>query len=300
MEKFLKKISFKQKIIAVGFVLLTCSWAVVGYDSSFVTTTTVGYSGSDYTMLWMKRGESNKKIKAKYFAAKDAYNGNSVPERFNSWSRGKNVICFTSGTYMSDLTASKAGLIGLTVDNGTVVNNTVESNLDALIIVYATGGVVASNLDDKNLKVTGSGLTGVELDIRGNAYHRQKFLKWAKENKATVFQTHLLAMNNVLKLYSNGSKRVAERRFLAVGYDENGKVVHTIVHDPNPSTLYDASKKVLSFLTDFQEMNVIWMINLDTGAQNVFGLYDANGNKNSKIEGRVSISNSRNLLVYYE
>jgi hypothetical protein len=246
----------------------------------------------------MDRGLSGKKINAKYFAAKDL-NGSSVPNRFYNWSKGKNIICVTSGTYMDNYDSKLARPVGLTVDNGIVVNKGI-ADFDGLVIVYATGGVVATNLKDKNLTVQGGSISGIPLDIKGNAYHFNEFLKWCEENGATVFQTHLLVYKNTLKISSyNSSSKSQERRFLAVGNDAEGNLVHCIVHSPEYTTLYEGSKRALNFLNEFKEMDVMWMINLDTGVQDVFSLYDSDGKINPTIKGKLTVSEAINLLVYY-
>ena len=248
----------------------------------------------------MKRGESNKTISAKYFSYQTP--NKTVHQRFQSWADQKKVICYSSGTYMDAFRkTSSTGLIGFAVDNGMIQNPMVKTDgLDALVIVYQTGGVVCSDLNKKNLKIP-SVNNGAPLDLRGNSFHRTKIIEWAKKEEATIFQTHLLAMDTKLMVASNGSATLASRRFLAVVNDEDGKLVHAIIHDSNASSLYKASKKIHDYLVDEKEVSKIhWMINLDTGAQDVFGLYNPDGSKNPMIEGRESITNSRNLLVYYQ
>ena len=268
------------------------------YSNQFVKTSTVKHKGFSYKVIYMDRGLSGKKINAKYFAAKDL-NGSSVPNRFNNWSKGKNIICVTSGTYMDNFDSKLARPVGLTVDNGIVVNKGI-ADFDGLVIVYATGGVVATNLKDKNLTVQGGSISGISLDIKGNAYHLNEFLKWSEENGATVFQTHLLVYKNTLKISSyNSSSKSQERRFLAVGNDAEGNLVHCIVHSPEYTTLYEGSKRALNFLNEFKEMNVTWMINLEEGAQDVFSLYDSDGKINPTIKGKLTVSEAINLLVYY-
>jgi hypothetical protein len=125
-------------------------------------------------------------------------------------------------------------------------------------------------------------------------------LKWCEDNEATVFQTHLLVYKNNLKISSyNSNQDSRERRFLAVGNDAEGKLVHCVVHSPGYTTLYEGSKRTLNFLNEFKEMNVMWMINLDTGAQDVCEAYDSNGKLNQKIISREPLSKAINLLVYY-
>ena len=289
----LKKILFT---FCLSFFVILKSYAQ--YSKQYVKTSTVKHKGFSYKVIYMDRGLSGKKINAKYFAAKDL-NGSSVPNRFYNWSKSKNIICVTSGTYMNAYDSKVALPVGLTVDNGIVVNKQIE-NFDGLVIVYATGGIVATNLKDKNLTVQGGNISGIPLDIKGNSYHFNEFLKWCKEYEATVFQTHLLVYKNNLKISSfNSSLEPRERRFLAVGNDAEGNLVHCIVHSPEITTLYEGSKRALNFLNEFKEMNVMWMINLDTGFQDVFSLYDSDGKINSSIKGNKPVNEAINLLVYY-
>ncbi len=287
-------------VLFLGLISFSFVSSISGYNQSFVQISTVKNGADQYKLVYMQRGASGKRIKAKYFAANDPYNNTTVPNRYRNWkSSGKQIICATSGTYMDNLTASRATPVGLTIDNGVVVNRSL-ANFDGLVIVYATGGVVATNLEDKNLTVQGGSISGIPLDIRGNAYHREQFIKWCEDNEATVFQTHMLAYKNQLKISSyNSSKDSRERRFLVVGTDENGQVVHCIIHSPQYTTLYEGSKRALSFMNDFKDMNVIFMVNLDTGAQDFFDLYNSDGTLNNTITGQKSVNDTRNMLVYY-
>ena len=226
------------KKILITFCFFVSLQSIAQYDKQYVKISTAKHKGFSYKVIYMDRGLSGKKINAKYFAAKDL-NGNSVPNRFYNWSKGKNIICVTSGTYMDNYDSKLARPVGLTVDNGIVVNKGI-ADFDGLVIVYATGGAVATNLKDKNLTVQGGSISGIPLDIKGNAYHFNEFLKWCEENGATVFQTHLLVYKNILKISSfNSSPKSQERRFLAVGNDAEGNLVHCIVHSPEYTTLYE-------------------------------------------------------------
>ncbi len=288
------------KKILITFCLSFCVFfqSHAQYDKKFIKISTVKHKGSTYKVIYMDRGLSGKKINSKYFAAKDL-NGSSVYNRYNKWSNGKNIICVTSGTYMDNFDPKLAGPVGLTIDNGIIVNKRI-ADFDGLVIIYATGGIVATNLKDKNLTVQGGSISGIPLDIKGNAFHFDEFLKWCKDNEATVFQTHLLVYKNKLKISSfNSSPDPRERRFLAVGTDEEGNLVHCIVHSPQYTTLYEGSKQVLNFLNEFKELNVTYMINLDTGAQNVFSLYNSDGKIDPTVKGTIPVNDAINLLVYY-
>ncbi|MCP4521977.1 MAG: hypothetical protein GY827_09865 [Cytophagales bacterium] len=290
-------------ITVVSFVCLSFIGATTSYDSSYVQISTVKYQGSSYNVIYMDRGGSGKRIKAKYFAAKDKYSGKTVPQRYHAWSKNKNIICASSGTYMNsfDGTASTTKTVGLTIDNGVVVNQEIKQNtMDGLVIVYATGGIVATDLKNKDLKVQGGNISGIPLDLRGNSLHRQSFLEWGKDNQVTVFQTHLLVYDNKLKISSsNSSSSSRERRFLAVGNDEDGNLIHCVIHSAANTTLYDGADRVLKFLNNFKDMSVVFMVNLDTGAQDVLKVFDENGYVMPKLKGQKTIDESVNLLVYY-
>lgn len=268
---------------------------VAGYDKNFVEITTAVFKDEKYTMVNMKRKDD--RVRAKYFAAKDN-NGKSVYERYKSWAAGKNIILVSSGTYMNDSYQP----VGLTIDNGVVVNSTLSDQFDGLVIVYATGGVVVSNLKMANLSINCEGTNRV-FDIR-KSFEKTQFVECAKAAEATVFQTHLLVYKNELKIYPSPGCKLPpcdrERRFLAVCKNEDGELVHIIIHSPDHSTLYDGTKKVFEFLKIVKDMQeVVFMINLDTGFQDVFQLYDDKGNIMSAIAGQKDPSVAINLLTYY-
>ena len=249
--------------------------------------------GEEYFMLSMNR--KNERIKAKYFASEDI-NGESVHERFLKWGLGRKIIAVSSGTYMNGCYGG-ANPVGLTIDNGVPVNVRME-NFDGLVIVYATGGVVASNLQEKNLSMYCDGENKV-FDIT-DSWDRQDFINCAKSVDATVFQTHLLVWKNELKIYSNSSSEERERRFLAVCKDEEGHILHVIVHYPNSVSLLKGAKNVKTFLTEFKDMEeVVFLVNLDTGCQDIFFVWDNQGNIRETITGRSAITAAANLLVYY-
>lgn len=275
------------------------------YDPSLVEISTTTYNTDKFIMVSMKR--DGNRIKAKYFAATDPNTNKSIQTRYKEWSVGKNVIAYSSGTYM---TACEQYLnpkpVGLCIDNGIIVNQNLSNDLGGLVIVYATGGVVATRLKDGDLSVqTNSG--SKVFNIKNNSFHRVQFINWAKENEATVFQAHLLVYKDKLDLSNctTGScLNKASRRFLAVCKDQNDKIIHTIVHCSTETTLYDGAKKAFTFLKAFKDMKeVTFMINLDPGCQNVFTLFKADGTeksiKDTPSSPFLNISNAANLLVYY-
>lgn len=269
-----------------------------GYDSNYVEVTTSFYNNEKFIMINMKR--EGEKVKAKYFAAKDV-NGDNVFKRFTEWSKNKNIILLTGAAYFTGTNFSDAVPFGLTIDDGILVNeNMPPKGFDGLAIVYATGGIACSNISDGNLLIKGNcNPDNKTLDIR-NAWDKKAFINCAKEQRATVFQQHLLVYKDEFKISLNSSSEKRERRFLSVGKDENGTMVHTIVHYPTYTTLLDGAQKVYKFLKDYKGMKeIIFMINLDTGYQDVFRIYDKTGKIRTDIKGPVEPEKSVNLLVYY-
>jgi len=266
------------------------------YDRDYVEVSNVDYEGEKYSVVYMQR--SGDRVRAKYFAAKDYY-GNSVHKRYENWrNTNPGIILVSSGTYWNGQGIPE----GLTIDNGEIVNKSLMYNkMDALTIVYATGGIVVSDLKEGNLKISGGGVDPTrEFDLRGNAKDLYDFKRWAESQEATVFQTHLLIYGNELKLSAtNSDSTPRERRFLAVGKNEDGDIVHMIIHRPNYASLYQSSKGTKQFLNDFAGMEIIFMINIDVGYQDIFELRNWDCSVNKTIKGQKLISEAANLLVYY-
>ena len=153
------------------------------YDPSYVSISDVTYKNEQYITVTMRR--EGERIRAKYFAAPD-FNGNSVYKRFEEWKRrNNNLVLVSSGTYMDDANTPE----GLTIDNGILVNQTLIYNkMDALAIVYATGGIAVSNLKNGDLKLSGGGVDpNRKFNLRGSALDREDFIEWAKSQEATIF-----------------------------------------------------------------------------------------------------------------
>ncbi len=264
------------------------------YDKNFVEISVRMHDNQAYSMVSMQR--EGGRIKARYFAAPDGL-GNNAYNRYLNWARDKKIILVSAGTYVDGTETP----VGLTIDNGITVNNTLTDKMDGLVIVYANGGIAVSNLKNGDLKLRGSGVDPNRLyDIISSAWDLQAFTSWAASEEATVFQTHLLVYKNELQVSSyNSSQKIATRRFLAVGKDINGKLLHVIVDYPFECTLYQGTKRVLDFLNSVLDMDVIFMINLDTGSQNVFNLYSNDCQLNEAIKGKYALNVAINILAYY-
>lgn len=289
-------------VLIISALVVSNSGLFDQYDSKYVETSTVADKVDSYSLIKMSRKDD--RVKVKYFAAKD-FNGSSVVQRYKQWSKNKNIIAYSSGTYMTSCDANLAKPVGICIDNGVVVNNSISDNLDGLGIVYQTGGMVASNIKEGNLTVKKNDGSSLKIDLR-NAFQRSQFIDWAKENNATVFQTHLFYYNNIIQVFPNGNKEKRERRFLAVAKDQNGIVCHYIVNIKSKNnsgyTIYDATVKVTNFLKKYEDVsNIVFLINLDPGCQDVFEVKTEKGlvDQRPGFKGTVPIENSANLIVYY-
>lgn len=240
--------------------------------------------------VWIAR--KGKKVNAKYFAYKQ--DGKSIYERFRAWKEDKNIVLACSGAY----TYSKSNEYptGITVDNGNVVNRNIRDDMDALVIVYATGGIVVSDLDNGDLNVSS---LGRKLDLRDRT-DKYDFLDWAEEKDATVFQSHLLAYKNELRIGTNSDRDRAHRRILTLAINSSGEVYHIVYNIKKSVRLYDISGAILKSLKK-RDYNVVAMVNLDTGAYDIIEVYDERNNVVRAIKGDpdFSVRKATNLVTYY-
>jgi hypothetical protein len=288
--------------LALTTLLPTRFMAPETYDKTLVEISTLTFENDQFGIVKLKRNGNH--VKVKYFAYRDN-NGTMVGTRYQNWAANKNIIGYSSGTYMDACNAAIAKPVGLCIDQGRPVNNNLQlQGLDGLIIVYATGGIVASNLKEANLTVTYADGRKKTLNIRDNSYDMEEFKSWAQENEATVFQTHLFVHKDKMLVTQYAKTTEQERRFLAVCKLDNGDVVHYIINLPQATTILKGAQKAFKFLKAHEEVNeVAFMINLDTGCQDVFKLYDASGKENNgrNFQGghRIDLSNASNVLAYY-
>jgi hypothetical protein len=254
-----------------------------------VYTLKEGYSDIGHS-IWLARG-GKKEAKAVYFSEGDVYG------KLNKWKRGKELVLTCSGAFSDDLYKTNGALpVGLNVENGYIKNRTViKEGMDALVIVYATGGIVVSDLTKGDLFLQS---LGKKVNVRKDVSAKYDLLKWAEDEKATIFQTQLLAYDNALKIGSEGRKQKRERRFLGLAKTSSGTLYHIIFNFPNGEYLYDGAKKVMNHLND-QDMKVIALLNLDTGAYNVMDLNTGDYSIDAKIKGSTKVSAAVNLLSYH-
>ncbi|MCB9231878.1 MAG: hypothetical protein H6581_09460 [Bacteroidia bacterium] len=240
------------------------------------------------------------RVNAKYFAS------GSVSSRFSSWKAGKNVVAVCSGAFTEGSSFFQKP-VGLTIDDGQVINRVLDPKMDGLVIVYATGGIAVSDLDNKFLVLGGQDYVDLRSSFKYYSdiekrviYPLSYFLTWAQENRATVFQTQLLVYENEPQMvYEKARTEQANRRFLILARDFTGNLNHIIFNVCASEYLGDATHSVFDLLRQKLGYDVIAMLNLDTGAKDHFQFYNDLGGKQPVCQGGQSISECSNLIAYY-
>lgn len=283
--------------IAMLFVSLVCSSFIPSpsntgcYSSEYVQIWDVKYNNESYKVVMMRR--DGERIKARCFVARDN-NDNTAYNRFFKWEQNNpNFILFSGVGY----TGNDGNTQGLAIDHGVLMNqNLINGRMDALVIVSATGGITVSDLKMGDLSVSS---IPRKLNLRNNSNDFDEFIEWAKREEATVFQTHLLVKKNQNQIDQRSSSSNAHaHRFLVVGKDETSKYVHILVNMPMYSTIYEGTEKALDLL-HYKDIDVVFMINLDTGREDVFELHNPDCSINPTIKGRAAPQEASGLLVYY-
>lgn len=237
--------------------------------------------------IWINR--KSERIRAKYFASGEVYS------KYRNWitDSNKQVVLACSGAFATGYSGNYMPL-GITVDNGEIVNRRLHSVMDALVIVYDSGGIAAVDIENEYLN-----LDGDRVNIN-NYFDRNKLLNWAVREKATIFQTQLLAHKNRLRLVVKDARvRSRERRILILAKDMSGDVYHIIFNIEKSVYLGDIANDILNYLTYMRNINVFAMLNLDTGIYNILRIYDQYGKELPYIKGPLDITRAINLFVYY-
>lgn len=262
------------------------------YDPQYCSLMTANNGSVAYNLIKISRKDN--RIKADYMSS--AGSSGTIKARYEAFKRlHPNIVAYSSGGYMINSSGGYAPE-GLNIDHGNVVNRElVQNRFDALVVVYPNGGIAVNNLTNNSV-VTDAGT----FNMKTNPSHVDGFIQWAQRNRATVFQTHLLAEKNELKI-KPGKYTSAPRRFLVASKDQStGVVFHYIIQRDATSqiNLYDGAIDALGFFKK-RGISVEWMINLDTGMQDTFGFFTSDGNPHPQIKGNTDMNDARNLIIYY-
>jgi len=237
--------------------------------------------------IWINR--TNQNVNAKYFAYRDK-RGTGVYDRYETWRTDKEMVVACAGAY----TTSGGIPDGLTVDAGEIVNRNLSTDKDGLVIIYATGGIVVSDIDEGDLVLGGIG----KVDPR-NSLDKIQILDWVEERRATMFQTHLLVYKDHMRIDSQGRTERANRRILALVKNPYGTLYHVLFDLTEPTYyLYDAARDVYNHLNS-HSMEVVAVMNFDTGSYDILEIYNEEGEVLNDQYSNTHISRATNLLTYH-
>ena len=261
------------------------------FENNFIEVGHADYKGDEFGFVNMKM--EHGRIKSKYFGANNE-DGTTVSDRYNMWALGRDKIAVISAGYKD----AYGTPVGLTVDNGRIINQSLEK-FDGLAMVYPTGRVVVTNLDDGDLTLQND--PNRRFDIRNNHRDKQDFVDWAESQEVSVFQTHLLVYKNNLEIANNSDPTKRERRFLAECKNvTTNKTCHVIVNfNSDYVSMYNGAKKTKEFFNNFLGLEVNFMINIDRGVQDILFVYNSDGSINKSIIGNVAINSGSPLIAYY-
>lgn len=232
--------------------------------------------------IWM----NNNVINANYHVSK--LNNQNVYQRYKTWKIGKSVLLTSSGGYSSN---NYTTALGLTIENGRVINNLLDSKMDAIVLIYDGELEIIDIRKKTKIKAINQSL---QLN---NRQDKIIFVNKIKQLKATVFQTHLLAKDDVLKIKMGSDKKIAERKLLAM-VEKDNESFYTLFYIKKGERLYDVSKKVNTYLIN-QNYTVNAIVNLDTGVHNILKTDNLKSCSNQTIQGETNINNAVNLISFF-
>jgi hypothetical protein len=232
--------------------------------------------------IWL----NSASIQVHYHTSK--LNNQTVYQRYNSWKVEKRMVLASSGGYSTN---NYKKPLGLTIEGGRVVNNLLDSDMDAIVLIY-NGSIEIIDISQK-MKIE----TIDETLQLSNYRDKAIFINKVKQLKATVFQTHLLAKGNLLKIKENSDKKVAERKLLAIVKKDN-QTFYSLFYIKKGEKLYDVSKKVNGYLKS-ENYTVKGIVNLDTGVHNILKTYQLKSCTNQELRGESNINTATNLISFY-
>lgn len=231
-------------------------------------------------VIWMSRSM----VKAEYLAF-----GN-VPSDYDAFRNNHQVVLATTGGY----TNSSHQPEGFTTENGNIVNPVMMPDRDGLAMI-SEGGINVLDLKNNRFLLPGAGLP-INNPLDSLLAYAQ-LLDWCKNKHATIFQTHLLAYSDTLRIDPQKAKPdIRERRILALASDKNN-VYHIIFNVTQQCNLAQITSEIFGLLKT-HNLKVEAVLNLDVGKYNILNVYDDGGKLIQDLQGPVDINQATNLLVY--
>ncbi len=186
---------------------------------------------------------------------------------------------------------------GLTVENGNIINAVLMPERHGLVIVENGGALTVSNLKNQ-ISIPNSGMTLNPLD---NLLDYSRLINWCKANRATVFQTQLLAHNDAQLISLNkAANQLRERRLLCLVRDnKTGLSYNVIVHVTANRNLAIITEEVFDMMKS-RNCSVEAILNLDVGSYDILKVFDANSKELGTVKGKIEISKATNLIYFYK
>jgi hypothetical protein len=224
-------------------------------------------------------------------------NNVSVYDRFVKFKQDHpKIIGYCSGSYTIDISGNWIP-DGLSIDHGVVINRNLELNrFDALVLVYPDGAIAVSNLLNNSVNTD----LGV-LKIRNpDGRDKQQFIQWVQKKGCSVFQTHLLAYNNELTIKQNVNFESKRARLFLIASKDNlsGELYLYLISRTSQENLYEASRDVLELFSS-KNIDIRWIINLESGSDRHFTVYDKSGLSSDVFAGYNPIRDAKNLLLFF-
>jgi len=236
--------------------------------------------------IWLMRKDATQEyIDAHYFVIGDIVSKYEQQKKYNF------LILVSSGGFNNILEQPD----GLTIEDGTIINTVISQYRHGLVMLNK-GGINVLNLKNNHF-VLPSGKSINNPLTTAKAY--AELIKWAKEEKATLFQTQLLCYQDSLLITIEKAKReLRERRLLAICTDKkSNRNYYVIFNIHKPSYLAEITMEVFSILSR-NNNKIEAILNLDTGAYDILELRDKNNHAVGHIKGTVDIHKAINLITF--
>lgn len=229
-------------------------------------------------------------VHARYFADR-------ASSRFHQTRQNGRVLLAATGGFTNNYSIPE----GLSVEEGRLVNAVLMPDRHGLVLVQPSGGIRVLNLKRSRIDLprrNGRGTQTIRNPLE-SLIDYSRLIQWCRRERATVFQTQLMAFSDTLLIDpGRASRETAERRMLALVRNRKDNSLHHVIFDiPTPQTLYDISAEILAIL-HARNFKVEALLNLDTGGQNVLYVYDDRGVNIQPLVGTRPSQQATNLLLY--
>jgi hypothetical protein len=255
-------------------------------------------NGSDYAVIVYKLTQYNRDIGHVIWMDREAVQVSylayeNVPGKYQSFQANNRVVLATTGGYTNTYRQPE----GFTTEDGNIVNPVIMPDRDGLAMMSG-GGINVLNVDPSRDSFQLPGGHVIKNPLNSLLAYAE-LLKWCKEKKATLFQTHLLATGDNLTIDpTKAPAELRERRILALARDKKTqKLYHVIFNVTQNVNIAQISSEIFGLLQK-RNLKVEAMLNLDVGAFNILEVYDDKGNVINNLKAPVQINTATNLLIY--